>query len=575
MSTGIIRDRTAVITHDLIVGHKYEVRVVAVGSDGVRQAIEDAAHNTIVIEGAKPPPTTPDTLTTSGYLNAINLVWENSPDYDFDYMEVWRATTNDIDLAVKIAKEKGITYLDTIGLGETTRYYWIRAVNTSGEVSDFYPSTTAGVSGISLGVAATSIADFAVTASKIYTKIPILDGDTWTDNTPGAGSIAWNSHSLYYNGNKYTILAGNSNKKYIYWQLVSSVNTYQKSDTAPTRDDTTFIICMNNSGSHNVAWNSIANQVIGSAYILDAAIVEAKISNLAVTNAKIGLLAVDTAQIAALAVEEAQIANLAVTDAKINDLTVNKLTSGTMFSTTITLASSGTDCYINAGKTDYDNTQSGFILGIDHSDAGKPKFYIGDATTYMNWTGSGLAVKGTFTVVSASGIDQFTDAGNLVTVDEDAVNALNLNNGPAEANADVTSTHEAATIASQGNLATKDVVSTSECDTTIIDGGKIVTGLLTATNIQTGTLSGIAVYSKAAGDRVYLREDGGVGVLQGWATALKNFEIRSDNGDADFVGDVNAGGFEVGANIGQTGSFEDNNSNTVTVTGGIITDFGT
>lgn len=48
---------------------------------------------------------------------------------------------------------------------------------------------------------------------------------------------------------------------------------------------------------------------------------------------------------------------------------------------------------------------------------------------------------------------------------------------------------QAGTITGQGALATKDTISTSECDTTIIDGGKIVTGLLTADNIQAGSLS--------------------------------------------------------------------------------------
>jgi len=66
---------------------------------------------------------------------------------------------------------------------------------------------------------------------------------------------------------------------------------------------------------------------------------------------------------------------------------------------------------------------------------------------------------------------------------------LNTTNAPAAAGADVTGDNTAAAITGQGALATLSTISTSECDTTIIDGGKIVTGLLTADNIQAGTLA--------------------------------------------------------------------------------------
>src|SRR3990167_2087450 len=39
------------------------------------------------------------------------------------------------------------------------------------------------------------------------------------------------------------------------------------------------------------------------------------------------------------------------------------------------------------GKTTFDNTVAGYILGPDDSD-NLLKFYIGDATTYLNWTGT-------------------------------------------------------------------------------------------------------------------------------------------------------------------------------------------
>lgn len=99
-----------------------------------------------------------------------------------------------------------------------------------------------------------------------------------------------------------------------------------------------------------------------------------------------------------------QIAVLSVPDSRIRDLTVDKLTTGTISSKQITLAVTGGsgDVYIAAGKTDFDNTQTGFILGIDDSDSDKPKFYIGNTTRYLNWTGTSLNIAGS---ISAGTID--------------------------------------------------------------------------------------------------------------------------------------------------------------------------
>ncbi len=471
MSNGMKKiegDRNTTLTHDFIVNHKYEVVVRAVGPDGTEQAMESAARNTIVIAGKITEPTTPSAPTTSGFLNAISLVWTNSPDYDFDHMEVWRAITGDRDDAAKIAEVKGITYLDAIGLGNVSRYYWIRAVNTTGLMSEF----SARALGTSLGVVATDIDDFAVTASKMFTNTIILSGDAWTNNSPGAGSVAWNAHNLVYGGAYYLVAAGNTALRYITWTVGNTGGLGTVADpflttyvggAAYVYATSRFNVAVNESGINQLVWNSSANMVIGSAFILDAAIIEAKIGNLAVTTGKIALLAVDTAQIAALAVETAKINNLAVTNAKINDLAVDKLTTGTITSRIITLATSGgADVAILAGKSSFGDNAAGFILGIDNA---TPKFEIGSATKYFKFDGTDTFFRGTL------------NADDIVA----------------------------------GTLSVARIAATSLgaglMDTTIIDGGKIITGLLTATNIQAGTLTGRTVQTASgAGQRIVLSQ---------------------------------------------------------------------
>lgn len=92
----------------------------------------------------------------------------------------------------------------------------------------------------------------------------------------------------------------------------------------------------------------------------------------------------------------AQIKDAIITSAKIDSLVANKITSGTISSKTITLAVTpdGGNVYINAGKTAFDNLESGFILGVDDSDEDKAKFYIGDNYNYLNWTGEKLLISG-------------------------------------------------------------------------------------------------------------------------------------------------------------------------------------
>lgn len=46
-----------------------------------------------------------------------------------------------------------------------------------------------------------------------------------------------------------------------------------------------------------------------------------------------------------------------------------------------------------AGKKTFDNTVTGYIIGVDPKD-GLAKLYIGNATNYLNWTGTSLIVNG-------------------------------------------------------------------------------------------------------------------------------------------------------------------------------------
>ncbi|KKL50112.1 hypothetical protein LCGC14_2308750, partial [marine sediment metagenome] len=380
----VVNDRQTTINHNFVTGHEYEFVVRAVGPDGTEEAIEHAVRDVVDIVGEQFPPDVPTTLTATGFLLSISLAWVNPTNYDMDKMEIWRSELDDVTGAVKIAEVRGTSYLDSIGESGITRYYWIKAVDTSGNVSGFYPLSSTGVSATTVGVVATDIDDFAVTATKMFNKTIILTGDAWINNSPGAGSVAWNAHNVVYNGAAYPISAGNTASPYIYWTIGNT--TYSSGASHPTLGTTAFMVAINTSGIHTLVWNSSANMVIGTAFI----------ANLAVTNAKIALLAVDTAQIALLAVETAQINNLAVTDAKINTLTANKLTAGTIDASVITVTNlnatnltAGTLPVARVGATSIESSK----LGVTVITGGKIVTGLLTATNIQTGTLTGRRVQ--------------------------------------------------------------------------------------------------------------------------------------------------------------------------------------
>lgn len=99
----------------------------------------------------------------------------------------------------------------------------------------------------------------------------------------------------------------------------------------------------------------------------------------------------------------------------IDSLVVSKLAAGTISSKAITLAvtAGSGDSYIGAGKTDFTNTDSGFILGIDDSDSDLAKFYVGNSTQYLNFDGVDLSSTGLKLLDSKEAGENLT-TGNIV-----------------------------------------------------------------------------------------------------------------------------------------------------------------
>lgn len=405
-------DTSFKLAHDFVTGHTYEVAVVARAITGETEGIDDSPKKMVTIQGRTVAPNEPNNLKATTGFKSVFLTWTNPDDPDFDVIEIWRADTNNRAGAVLIATIRGDSYTDGIGETGVTKYYWIRAKNTSGKFSAYFPSSEVnGVIATTGAISHTDINDFSVKASKLFLNIPVLEGDAWNDNTPGAGLVTWNQHKVFYGGNEFVIAGGSTGDKYIYWKY--PMTSYLTSSTNPVLYDGEFIIATNVNGYHDLAWNAIANQVIGSAYIQDAAIVRAKIADLAVDNAKIADATIESAKIKSLSADKITLTSGKYWAAE------EGATNGAYWSTNLGGIPSRLQDYAPDNSLSFTGTFLGFHATGDNwpvkivNDNGTGKLYAGNGSNkYISWDGTDLTVQGKIRTASANKRIEIDNANN-------------------------------------------------------------------------------------------------------------------------------------------------------------------
>jgi hypothetical protein len=341
----------------------YEVSVCAIDKSGNASGYtvldSNSVHKTAKDTTA---PGVPTGLSASSAIKSVFLNWTNPTDKDLAKINIYRHTANTFASSTLIASIYGNSYTDTTTSQGTTYYYWVKAVDFSGNISSESTSatTTPGQ------VAATDISSFAVDATKLNTNTIVLQGaNIWSGNTTNK-TISWIEHTVVYQGASYTISAGSTGNKYVYWKKPNT--TYTATDTNPdaaTLGNDGFVIATNvgadgnPSGVYDLAWNALANAVIGTAWIQNAAI----------------------------------------TNAKISELNADKIRTGSITSQVITLDSGGTL------KSSGVNT---FLDGVGFwlEGGASPKFGIGDLGSanngYLKFESNALTVKGAINATSGT-----------------------------------------------------------------------------------------------------------------------------------------------------------------------------
>lgn len=128
------------------------VHVKLLAYDRFRNMSPYTAEASITTAGDTLPPAPPSGLLAFGSVGAVSLLWTPPGDLDYSHSEVWAAPTNDRTTAQRVGDGKFSFMHGSLSTLDPW-YYWVRAVDTSGNLSPFFPpSATAGVVGTPTGI---------------------------------------------------------------------------------------------------------------------------------------------------------------------------------------------------------------------------------------------------------------------------------------------------------------------------------------------------------------------------------------------------------------------------------------
>ena len=225
-----------------------------------------------------------------------------------------------------------------------------------------------------------------------------------------ADTIAWGAGTLTTsNGGSYSITGSNTGnmtaKTYVYFDLAVSATALQLTTTAATAiGDGKILIAVCKNGTGEASFIVMNDQAynIDAANIVAGSITTNEIAATTITASNIAANTITASQLTtgAFVTTSANISNAIITNAHIADLAVSKLTAGTITSKSLALAvADGTgdaEIYAGIATGDFANVgaTSGFIIGIDDSDANKTKFYFGSPTRNVIFDGTDMTVNG-------------------------------------------------------------------------------------------------------------------------------------------------------------------------------------
>jgi len=319
---------------NVVVGSTYNVKIRHIDVNGVASAYTSAVN--IAIAEASTAPNAPTNLSATTGGTMILVSWTNPNVTDLRAVKVYRKTSNttptdDTDLVETIAGEPNAVtttlFGDQDGLtAGTTYYFWVRAINHSGQHSSFSSSVNGNfaAAGVADGSITTlKLAAQAVTNAKI--AVAAIQGDVIA-----AGAIV--EAKLGTDAVTSAKIADNA--------VTSARIAADAVTTAKIADDavTNALIATDAVNQDSIAANAVtATQIVAgtitASEIASNAITTAKIATGAITAGKIGAGEITATQIATDTITANQIASNAITA---NELAANSVTAAKITANTIT-----------------------------------------------------------------------------------------------------------------------------------------------------------------------------------------------------------------------------------------------
>jgi hypothetical protein len=228
-------------------------------------------------------PSVPGTITSYGYMAMARFTWAESSEQDWDHtlyrFDVESEGYGDWISTRGTSADRFLSEAEQTSYTNATVTIQVKHVDVFGQESSASSDTQ---DCDDIYVDATALDDFE-DISAAFPKIPIPIGDNWSDS----GTYAtWDEHSLWYDGTEYTISTGNTSAYsgqacVVYWYAGDPDAYYVTTGDVPDYDRCYIVAHVTAAGAPIITWMAIANAVIGSAYIKDAAITNAKIGSVA------------------------------------------------------------------------------------------------------------------------------------------------------------------------------------------------------------------------------------------------------------------------------------------------------
>lgn len=324
---------TRTIRHPSVPGN-VTVHVKLLALDKFANASPFTAEVSITTGADTAPPAAPTGLVATPTVQRTHLLWSPPSDADYDFAEVWASLTNDRATAVRIGTGAFSFLHDNLGVG-VTWYYWVRAVDTSGNLStNYFPlSATAGIAATTGQLDNQYISALSadkITAGTIDVVVRLAVNGIVLDGVNNLITVFDNQNTPV--PRVYLGKLGALNTQYgmqlfsdtgqLMWNFTTGATTAGIADAAIT---TTKIQAATIVASHLRTDTAV---ITVAAQIANALIQTAHIQDAAITHALIGDAQIIAAKIADANVLRAHIQDLAVNDAKIENLTADKIIAG-------------------------------------------------------------------------------------------------------------------------------------------------------------------------------------------------------------------------------------------------------